>query len=289
MAVVLEDYLQWLPAFAATSRRPGSKLCSPLLLAARHASCYNLSPALLTKDTSAGTICRRRCYNLSSALLQSFPVNTASGPALLQYAGGDATIGRRRCYNRSPALLQYAVDAATKGHRRCYNMPLAMLQSVPSSALLQSVHRWCCFRHHRRCFNPSPSALSGPALLLSAPRRFLRPLLRAEPGVTTSSVGLQPSAPDVCYYGRHELLRAAYQRETGMLQRCRQSSPAMVGQRSHGERRLLQWQAMNATMVDIVCSDHACRLLRWGLDGDLAGAGWRPRRSWSAGRGSWPS
>jgi hypothetical protein len=114
-------------------------------------------------------------------------------------------------------------------------------------------------------------AASGPAFLLSAPRRFLRQLLRAEPDVTTSSGSLQPSAPDVCYYGRHELLRAAYQRETGMLQRCRQSSPVMVGQRSHGERRLLQWQAMNATIVDSVRVSSA-----------KMGLGRRPRRSWMA-------
>lgn len=92
--------------------------------------CYNLSPALLTKDTSAATICRWRCYNLSSVQLQSFPVGTASGPTLVAW----------------------------------YNMPVAMLQSAPGlpSTLLPkdtgaaTICRWRCYNLfcRRRCYNP---------------------------------------------------------------------------------------------------------------------------------------
>jgi hypothetical protein len=109
--VVLEDYLQWLPAFAATSRRPGSKLCSPLLLQSvtgaankGHQRCYNMPLAMLQSVVGAASILPRRYCERPDA------------GSLVQYAGGDATIGPR-----------LAVDAATKGHRRCYNMPLAVL------------------------------------------------------------------------------------------------------------------------------------------------------------------
>jgi hypothetical protein len=197
--MVMEYYLQWLQAFAATGRQPGSKPCSPLLLAARHGTrCYNLSPALLPKAAallqyaaSDATIYGRRCYNMP--------------PTLLPKATGSATICCRRCYPRLPELLQSVVGAATQGHRSCYNLSSALLPKATgaaticptlvllssSAALLQSF---------------AVGAASGPALQLSTPRRLLRQLLRAEPAVATTRVVLQPTAPNVCYYGRHELL-----------------------------------------------------------------------------------
>jgi hypothetical protein len=135
LAVVLEDYLQWLPAFAATSRRPGSKLCSPLLLQSvtgaankGHQRCYNMPLAMLQsvvgvasilprrycERPGAGTICRWRCYNRPPAC-------------------------RRRCYQRTPVLLQYAAGGAiicSVVGAATIRAPLVLLSS--SSALLQS-------------------------------------------------------------------------------------------------------------------------------------------------------
>jgi hypothetical protein len=66
-----------------------------------------------------------------------------------------------------------------------------------------------------------------------------------------------------------------------MLQRLPRSSPVTVGQCSHGDRRSLQRQIATAAMVDNDCYDQASHLLRGGVDANLAGAGWQPRRSWT--------